>query len=550
MTTRVHHINKRNGVTYVYESTSYWDKHKKQPRNKQVCIGKLDPVSGELILSKRFQKGYTAPVLCTLTPESAASDVALTLPEVISQIPELIASESVKTVTAETVGPSIILDALHQRLGLEDILKKCFPKIHHLIQLMAYYLVCEGGPLSHCETWCKSHSPSLASLLASQRISELLSALTFDAKQTFCKLWIQKVLETDYLCYDITSISSYAESNEYVRYGHNRDLDPLPQLNLIVLFGQNNRLPVYYQKMPGSLTDVTTLPHLVKTFKALGVKSPSYIMDKGFYSKKNIDALLLANHKFMVSVPLHNVFVKQAIDAVADTIHGINGYRTIDDEVLYVHTQLYPWGENKKRCYLHLYYHAHKRAHAIDRFNKELMGYKKELEDNRPNQSHQKAYDEFFIIKTTPKRGRTVSFNQDVIQKHIKVYTGFQAILCNNVKDPVEALKIYRDKDVVEKCFDDLKNQLDIKRLRMHSTPTMDGKLFVAFLALIYASALRKEMRSSGLIKSYTTRELLQEMKTLTKIKYTNTRKSLLTEMTKNQKEILQKLSIELPRIS
>ena len=86
MTTRVHHINKRNGVTYVYESTSYWDKGKKQPRNKQVCIGKLDPVSGELILSKRLQKGYIAPVLSTLTPEPAASDVALTRPGITEEL--------------------------------------------------------------------------------------------------------------------------------------------------------------------------------------------------------------------------------------------------------------------------------------------------------------------------------------------------------------------------------------------------------------------------------------------------------------------------------
>ncbi|KUK39575.1 MAG: Transposase IS4 family protein [Synergistales bacterium 54_24] len=43
MTYRVHHVNKRTGVTYVYEATSYWDKEKNQPRNKQVCIGKLDP---------------------------------------------------------------------------------------------------------------------------------------------------------------------------------------------------------------------------------------------------------------------------------------------------------------------------------------------------------------------------------------------------------------------------------------------------------------------------------------------------------------------------
>lgn len=54
MSCRVNHVNKKTGVTYVYEAVSRWDKEKKQARNKQVCIGKLDPVSGEFIPSKRL----------------------------------------------------------------------------------------------------------------------------------------------------------------------------------------------------------------------------------------------------------------------------------------------------------------------------------------------------------------------------------------------------------------------------------------------------------------------------------------------------------------
>jgi transposase len=68
---------------------------------------------------------------------------------------------------------------------------------------------------------------------------------------------------------------------------------------------------------------------------------------------------------------------------------------------------------------------------------------------------------------------------------------------------------------VVEKCFDDLKNQLDMKRLRMHSSEAVNGRLFVQFIALIYISALRNEMRASELIKRYTVRELLQEIRCL-----------------------------------
>ncbi|RDI91906.1 hypothetical protein Q502_10610, partial [Mesotoga sp. Brook.08.YT.4.2.5.2.] len=53
------------------------------------------------------------------------------------------------------------------------------------------------------------------------------------------------------------------------------------------------------------------------------------------------------------------------------------------------------------------------------------------------------------------------------------------------IKDPVEALRVYRNKDTIEKSFDDLKNQLDMKRLRIHSAASMDGRLFVQFIALI-----------------------------------------------------------------
>lgn len=49
MTAIVYQKNKATGVTYAYESTSYWDKEKQQSRAKRKCIGKLDPVTGEIV---------------------------------------------------------------------------------------------------------------------------------------------------------------------------------------------------------------------------------------------------------------------------------------------------------------------------------------------------------------------------------------------------------------------------------------------------------------------------------------------------------------------
>lgn len=41
--------NSKNDTTYVYESVSYWDKDLKQPRSKRKLIGKIDPVTGEIV---------------------------------------------------------------------------------------------------------------------------------------------------------------------------------------------------------------------------------------------------------------------------------------------------------------------------------------------------------------------------------------------------------------------------------------------------------------------------------------------------------------------
>ena len=86
-----------------------------------------------------------------------------------------------------------------------------------------------------------------------------------------------------------------------------------------------------------------------------------------------------------------------------------------------------------------------------------------------------------------------------------------------------------------------------MKRLRMHSSAAVDGRLFIQFIALIYMSALRKEMRRSRLIEQYTVRELLQEMETLAKVKYSGKYGHTLTEMTKPQREILKELGITSP---
>lgn len=50
-------FDKRSGITYVYDSKSYYDKEKKCSRARRTLIGKIDPNTGEMIPTDGRNKG-------------------------------------------------------------------------------------------------------------------------------------------------------------------------------------------------------------------------------------------------------------------------------------------------------------------------------------------------------------------------------------------------------------------------------------------------------------------------------------------------------------
>ncbi len=52
--------DKRSGITYAYESHSYWDPEKKMTRAKRKLIGRVDPETGEIVPTDGRNKKCTA----------------------------------------------------------------------------------------------------------------------------------------------------------------------------------------------------------------------------------------------------------------------------------------------------------------------------------------------------------------------------------------------------------------------------------------------------------------------------------------------------------
>ena len=160
---------------------------------------------------------------------------------------------------------------------------------------------------------------------------------------------------------------------------------------------------------------------------------------------------------------------------------------------------------------LHLYFNPDKLSDDGKIFNRKMDQLKKELLSGKRVPEHESDYKKYFAVKETPKRGITLSYKQDAIDAAHERY-GFFVLISNEVKDPVTALSLYRMRDVVEKAFFSIKERLNLRRTLTSSESSLEGKLFVEFVALIYLSYIKKKMEEKNLYTEYTMHELLDEL--------------------------------------
>jgi len=128
---------------------------------------------------------------------------------------------------------------------------------------------------------------------------------------------------------------------------------------------------------------------------------------------------------------------------------------------------------NVRRMYLHVYYNSEKTLEDEKSFNKLLSNLQFELESGQTLSEHENQYSKYFEVKTTPVRGSKVTPKIYAITE-AKRYYGYFALLSNEVKESIIALEIYRNNDVVEKAFGNLKERLNFRRTAVSSEQSLD----------------------------------------------------------------------------
>ena len=109
-------------------------------------------------------------------------------------------------------------------------------------------------------------------------------------------------------------------------------------------------------------------------------------------------------------------------------------------------------------------------------------------------------------------------------------------------------MDIYRRRDVIEKSFDDLKNETDMKRLRTQSGETAQGKLFVAFFAQIVRAYMLNNLTDYMRRNTYTMKKIFNELDKLKQFDpHLSSTAHLVNPLTKKQRELYELLEIPTP---
>ncbi|MEA1975434.1 MAG: transposase, partial [Bacillota bacterium] len=97
-----------------------------------------------------------------------------------------------------------------------------------------------------------------------------------------------------------------------------------------------------------------------------------------------------------------------------------------------------------------------------------------------------------------------------------------------------------------EKGFNDLKGRLDFRKPGVPSDLSLDGKLFVEFIALIFLSYIKKQMQENELFGKYTMQEILDELDLIECFERPG-HKLYIREATKKQINLFEKMDIKFP---
>lgn len=550
-------------ATYVHVASSEWDPVKRRSVQRRLYVGKLDPGGTEVVLSKGFGSGGGRRVSLAELRERVATgrdvEAWLRLPQAAG------AGDGEVPASVAVVGDVHVLRSLALETGLEETLVKAFGEADGQSLLgLAMHQTAEARPLYLASDWLEDRElpQALKTGVGPGAVYALLGRIgaSEDSRERFFRSWFHRHRSAKAVICDTTSISTYAADLELAEYGHNRDGDGLPQINLCMVADRPSGLPLWCRTLPGSIPDVSTLVITTELLRDLGLEQFTTSLDRGFYSQANVRDLLRSGVGFVIGVPFSVALARDLVRrhrlALASPKRSFPVNGRIMRHCRGNWTVSLDGGETRTLD-LHVYFEPERHAERAVRLEQAVFALEEKAARERfACRSEAAAWltenagalARCLVVHHPAEPGGTYRIERKprAVARAVSRmgYTVLLSSACG--LPPDEVLADYRNRDRVEKLFDSLKNEDGQRRIRTGIDANAEGRLFLAFAALVLRAALEEKMRKAGLLRKMSVAELLAQARKIRSVTTLSGRRFLL-EIPKRTREVLESLDIPLP---
>lgn len=509
-------ISKTKSYYYVMTYKNVWDNETK--RSKRIGskkVGVYDPNTQLITFSDAFLAQYPMFQDVLVYKRGKGKDSKYEFKRLDEEENELFL-QKVKSTVKLHAGATYVFNNLIAQTPIGRALNKVFPTYSRdkkILSLVYFLAINRDNALFNYEefaecTWLPYQRP-----LKSNQISALLKSITKNDVEKFFKhlnAEYDKAAEqvapykNRYLALDSTSISTQASNISQAEYGHNKDGDDTPQVNLLMLAEQRTGLPLYYRHYDGSTPDISTVRHFIAETNRLELLNDVvYVADKGYMSVANIDDCLRNNMHFILNTKVSaNALIKSAIDEAynelisPNTLSAFLNQNVVTTELNWRYDEFPIDGKRaqykgKETLFAHIYYNRTINHNFYSALSHNLARIKeKYMRGESLMPVEQQYFNDYLIVN---EETNTVSIDMVKFNEKTK-YSGIRVLITDTVKCPIETHQAYDERNQVEYAFNTFKSRLKCFRLRCHTNATLEGKLFIQVLACSLAIMVRNRL--------------------------------------------------------
>lgn len=478
-----------NGDIYIYEVTTLYNPQKRY--NEHVSsrlLGKKSPDGTGIVPTRPRKPSKTAGI----------------------------------TAMRKTVGAMDILEWIGRESGIDaDVLASADKATaQKIISIARFWMANPDKTIRRIEEWQVSHVLPYQEGLSEDSCYALMKLLGQDISisQDYFRCRASHAQSRASVAVDSTTISSYSDLLNDVRFGYNKDGNGLASVKMLTLFSLKDHQPIAFSRQPGNIPDVISVLNALKQLSVLGMDKPMLVLDGGFFSEDNILGFIHAHTKFLVRGQLDGKWIfpeLQSVDAEMTKPSNV----CLDDPNLYCVTKRISHrfsyerrrtrggrgGVQKgtavteeHRLYLHFVLDTEKARLDTALLIKEIQGVRQQLSDGVDaallTKSERRIAERFLAIKHV--RGRlAVSLDDDAILKETRFY-GYFVLVSNEKMDASSALREYRLREKTEEGLRIDKQYNDAHVTGAKNTASLEGRFFCQFVAYGYEAFFQQRLNA------------------------------------------------------